>query len=48
MTINNQLSAVFNYAVKYYDLKGNPYAKAGSMGKRTSGQKKSLCSLLTV
>ena len=32
-TINNQLSAVFNYAVKYYDLKGNPYAKAGSMGK---------------
>lgn len=33
MTINNQLSAVFNYAVKYYDLKGNPYAKAGSMGK---------------
>lgn len=33
MTINNQLSAVFNYAVKYYDLKGNPCAKAGSMGK---------------
>ena len=32
-TINNQLSAVFNYAVKYYDLKGNPCAKAGSMGK---------------
>ena len=32
-TINNQLSVVFNYAVKYYDLKGNPYAKAGSMGK---------------
>lgn len=27
------MSAVFNYAVKYYDLKGNPYAKAGSMGK---------------
>lgn len=22
-TINNQLSAIFNYAVKYYDLKGN-------------------------
>ena len=32
-TINNQLSAVFNYAVEYYDLKGNPCAKAGSMGK---------------
>ena len=27
------MSAVFNYAVKYYDLKGNPCAKAGSMGK---------------
>lgn len=32
-TINNQLSAIFNYAVKYYDLKGNPCAKAGSIGK---------------
>lgn len=32
-TINNQLSAVFNYAVKYYDLPNNPCAKAGSMGK---------------
>lgn len=32
-TINNQLSAVFNYAVKYYDLQSNPCAKAGSMGK---------------
>ncbi len=32
-TINNQLSAIFNYAVKYYDLKGNPCTKAGSMGK---------------
>lgn len=32
-TINNQLSAIFNYAVQYYDLKSNPCAKAGSMGK---------------
>lgn len=32
-TIHNQLSAVFNYAVRYYDLPNNPCAKAGSMGK---------------
>lgn len=32
-TINNQLSAIFNYAVRYYDLKSNPCAKTGSMGK---------------
>lgn len=32
-TINNQLSAVFNYAVRYYDLPSNPCLKAGSMGK---------------
>ena len=32
-TINNQLSAIFNYAVKFYDLKGNPCTKAGSIGK---------------
>ena len=31
--INNQLSAIFNYAIRYYDLKSNPCAKAGSMGK---------------
>ena len=28
-TINNQLNAVFNYAMKYYDLKENPCRKAG-------------------
>lgn len=33
-TINNQLTAIFNYAVKYYDLKENPCHKAGSMGKK--------------
>lgn len=32
-TIHNQLAAIFNYAVKYYDLKSNPCVKAGSMGK---------------
>lgn len=33
-TINSQLSAVFNYAVKYYGLRCNPVVKAGSMGKK--------------
>ena len=32
-TINNQLSAMMNYAVKYYDIKSNPCHKAGNMGK---------------
>ncbi len=32
-SINNQLNAIFNYAVKYYDLQSNPCAKAGSIGK---------------
>jgi integrase len=32
-TVNNQLSAILNYAVRYYDLKSNPCHKAGSMGK---------------
>ena len=32
-TINNQLSAIFNYAVRYYELPFNPCRKAGSMGK---------------
>ena len=33
-TIHNQLSAIFNHAVKYYNLKENPCKKAGSMGKK--------------
>lgn len=33
-TIHNQLSAIFNHAVKYYNLKENPCRKAGSMGKK--------------
>lgn len=32
-TISNQLSAFFNYCVKYYDLESNPARKAGSIGK---------------
>jgi integrase len=31
-TIHNQLSAIFNYAVKFFDLKENPAAKVGNMG----------------
>ena len=33
-TVHNQLSAIFNHAVKYYNLKENPCQKAGSMGKK--------------
>lgn len=33
-TVNNQLSAIFNYAVNYYGLTSNPCVKAGSMGKK--------------
>ena len=32
-TINNQLTAIFNYASKYYGLEKNPCRIAGSMGK---------------
>lgn len=32
-TINNQLSAIFNYAQKYYSLPKNPCFIAGSIGK---------------
>ncbi|MFI3227436.1 MAG: site-specific integrase [Clostridia bacterium] len=32
-TIHNQLSAIFNHAVRYYDLQSNPAQKAGNMGK---------------
>ena len=37
-TMHNQLSAIFNHAVRFYDLKSNPAAKAGSMGKKESGE----------
>ncbi|MDO4458880.1 MAG: site-specific integrase [Clostridia bacterium] len=35
-TLHNQLSAIFNHAVRYYGLKENPAAKAGNMGKEKS------------
>lgn len=31
--LNNHLTCILNYAVKYYDLASNPCRKAGSMGK---------------
>ncbi len=35
-TLHNQLSAIFNHAVKYYGLSLNPAAKVGNMGKAKS------------
>lgn len=32
-TMHNQLSAIFNFAIRYYDLSANPAAKAGNPGK---------------
>lgn len=37
-TINNQLSAIFNYAVTYHNLKENPVKKAGSIGKKRADE----------
>lgn len=31
-TMHNQLSAIFNYAVRNYELRSNPAAKVGNMG----------------
>ena len=31
-TLHNQLSAIFNHAVRYYELRSNPAAKVGNMG----------------
>ena len=36
--INKQLSAIFNYAVQYYDLKENPCHKAGSIAKGSADE----------
>ena len=33
-TLHNQVSAIFNHAVRFYDLKSNPATKAGSIGKK--------------
>lgn len=35
-TVNNQVSAIFNYAMKYYKLPNNPARIAGSMGKKNA------------
>ncbi len=37
-TIYNQLNAIFNYAVKYYELRENPCRKAGSIGSGQAGE----------
>ena len=33
-SVNSLLSAIFNHAVRYYNLRENPCKKAGSMGKK--------------
>ncbi len=33
-TVHNQLSAIFNHAVRYYDLRSNPAAKAVQQSKQ--------------
>lgn len=38
-TINNQLSAVMNYAVRFYELKENPCQRAGTMGKSKADER---------
>ena len=35
-TLHSQLSAIFNHAVKFYNLRENPCRKAGGMGKNKS------------
>ena len=37
-TIHCQLSAIFNHAVRFYDLPSNPAAKAGRMGSKDGGE----------
>lgn len=39
-TINNQLSAIFNYAVRYYNLSENPVRVAGSVGRKKAAEMK--------
>lgn len=38
-TIHNQLSAILNYAVNFYDLRSNPCRKAGSTGKSKADER---------
>ena len=35
-TVQNQLTAIFNHAMKYYNLQENPCRKAGPLGKKKS------------
>lgn len=35
-SINNQISAIFNFAIKYYNLSSSPALKAGTMGKKNA------------
>lgn len=37
-SMNNQLVAIFNYAVRFYNLKENPCHKAGSIGKKNADE----------
>ena len=39
-TINNQLTALFNFAVKFYNLKVNPCHIVGSIGSKTTHEMK--------
>ena len=39
-TINSRLSAIFNYAVMFYNLNKNPCLPAGFMGKKKAGKMK--------
>ena len=42
-TINNHLSCIMNYAVRFYDLQSNPCHKAGSMGKSRAENRRARC-----
>lgn len=39
-TINNQLTALFNYAVRFHEIKNNPCHRAGSIGKKNADEMK--------
>lgn len=39
-TVNNQLSAIFNHAVRYYGLLSSPVAKAGKIGSAKGAEMK--------
>ncbi|WP_407721358.1 AAA family ATPase [Ruminococcus sp. JE7B6] len=39
-TVHNQLSAMFNHAVRYYGLRSNPASIAGNMGEKESKEMK--------